>query len=93
MATEANGLGHGGLEAGHKLTGVSESAIKRGQKEIELGLDPACADRVRAPRSEMRLPLAEKYPAELATLEKIVEADIGARQTHENLVKKSDQLF
>ena len=37
LATEAAGLGHGGLKAIHNLTGVSMTTIIRGKKEIEEG--------------------------------------------------------
>jgi len=84
LAAEVNALGHGGLRAVHKLTGVAESVIVQGQKELEKGLNPAYVSRIRAHRSDVRLPLAEKYKAELAELEKIVTEDIGS--TSENVL-------
>jgi hypothetical protein len=37
LATEAEGLGYGGLKAVHKLTGVSQTTIIRGKKELQEG--------------------------------------------------------
>jgi transposase len=37
LATEAEGLGHGGLKAVHELTGVSQTTIIRGKRELREG--------------------------------------------------------
>ena len=37
LATEAKGLGHGGIKAIHELTGVSKTTIIKGQKELHEG--------------------------------------------------------
>ena len=37
LATEAEGLGYGGVKAVHELTGVSKTTIIRGKKEIQEG--------------------------------------------------------
>jgi transposase len=37
LATEAAGLGHGGVKAVHDLTGVSKTTIIRGKKELQEG--------------------------------------------------------
>jgi len=37
LATEAEGLGHGGLKAVHELTGMSKTTIIRGKKELQEG--------------------------------------------------------
>ncbi|MHB9292421.1 hypothetical protein Holit_01518 [Hollandina sp. SP2] len=37
LATEAEGLGYGGLRAVHELTGVSQTTIIRGRKELREG--------------------------------------------------------
>jgi transposase len=37
LATEAASLGHGGLKAVHELTGVSQTTILRGKKEVREG--------------------------------------------------------
>ncbi|MDR1315291.1 MAG: hypothetical protein LBK13_00335 [Spirochaetales bacterium] len=34
LATEVEGLGHGGFKAVHELTGVSQTTIIRGKKEL-----------------------------------------------------------
>jgi len=37
LATEAEGLGYGGIKAIHELTGVSQTTIIRGKKELQEG--------------------------------------------------------
>lgn len=70
-ATEARSLGHGGIVAVSRATGISESTIRRGLKELESGqsADPA---RIRGAGAG-RKRTVDKDPTLLADLEGLVE--------------------
>ena len=70
LALEANALGHGGVKLIHEISGVSQTTIIRGKKEVEEGA--AVSDqRVRKPGGG-RKKLTEKYGNLKEDIEKIV---------------------
>jgi transposase len=69
LATEAEGLGYGGLKALHELTGVSPTTIIRGRKELRGGA-VECS-RVRR-RGGGRKAVAQKYGRIREEMEKII---------------------
>lgn len=69
LATEAEGLGYGGVKAIHKLTGVSQTTIIRGKRELqEGGIE---LERVRK-RGGGRKKVTEKYSDIEHEIEQIV---------------------
>jgi transposase len=69
LATEAEGLGYGGLKALHELTGVSPTTIIRGKKELRGGAVEH--SRVRR-RGGGRKAIAQKYGRIREEIEKII---------------------
>jgi hypothetical protein len=70
LATEAEGLGHGGLKAVHELTGVSQTTIIRGKKELREGTIEHT--RIRTPGGG-RKTVVQKYDNIQEELEKIID--------------------
>ena len=70
-ATEARSLGHGGIIAVSRATGISESTIRRGLKELDSD-QSAEPGRIRGPGGG-RKRAEEKDPTLLADLEGLVE--------------------
>jgi len=70
-ATEARGLGHGGIELVEQATGVSRSTIQRGLRELEAG-ETLDVGRERRPGGR-RKPASAKDPTLLADLDALVE--------------------
>jgi transposase len=72
LVTEAEGLGHGGLKAVHELTGVSQTTIIRGKKELRGGTIEHT--RIRK-RGGGRKTIVQKYETIQQELEKIIGND------------------
>jgi len=70
LALEANALGRGGVKLVHEISGVSQTTIIRGKKEIEEG-EAGIDTRVRKPGGG-RKKLTEKYEGIKEEIEKIV---------------------
>jgi transposase len=70
LALEANALGHGGVKLIHNISGVSQTTIIRGKKELEEGKN-IDDNRVRKPGGG-RKKLTEKYSDIKEAIEKIV---------------------
>ena len=71
-AAEANALGHGGLKAVAKATGMSQSTIVSGQKELRKPPHEGAVRRVRRPGGG-RKPITETSPGIVAALDLLVE--------------------
>jgi hypothetical protein len=71
VASEAEALGHGGLAAVARATGLGANTIRRGRRDI-LDEPARAGGRVRR-RGGGRKPLPEDVPALLAALEALVE--------------------
>ena len=72
LATEAKGLGYGGLKAIHKLTGMSKTTLIKGQKELqENNIEPS---RIRR-NGGGRKTITYKYKNIQKEIEKILEND------------------
>src|SRR5271154_3017210 len=71
-AAEANALGHGGLKAVAEATGMSQSTIVFGQKELREPPDEGMARRIRRPGGG-RKPITETSPGIVAALDALVE--------------------
>jgi len=95
-ATEAMSLGHGGIVAVERATGISRSTISRGIQELKSGetLDP---ERIRHPGAG-RKRATEKDPMLLADLEGLLEAttagmpDAPMRWTSKSVRKLASEL-
>ena len=74
-ATEADALGHGGIEAVSKATGIARSTIGRGIEELEGRSAPAETGRVRRAGGG-RKPAAEAQPGLEAALTALVEPSV-----------------
>jgi transposase len=72
LAKEAEGLGCGGLKAVHELTGVSQTTILRGKKELQEGAIEH--DRIRR-RGGGRKRIMQKYDTIQQEIEKIIGSD------------------
>jgi hypothetical protein len=72
LATEANGLGYGGLKAVHELTGVSMTTIIKGRKELKDGKNEPNRDRK---SGGGRKTITQKYGTIQQEVEKIVRND------------------
>jgi transposase len=72
LATEAKGLGYGGLKVIHELTGVSKTTIIRGKKELQGGNIEQ--NRIRK-RGGGRKAIVRKYDNIREEIEKILEND------------------
>ena len=72
LATEAEGLGRGGVKAVHELTGVSKTTIIKGKKELQEGKIEK--DRVRRGGGG-RKSITKKYDGIKEEIEKIVGSD------------------
>jgi transposase len=72
LATEAEGLGYGGLKSIHELTGVSKTTIIRGKKELKEGV--VVHDRIRKTGGGRKL-ITQKYSNIQKEIEKIVSND------------------
>jgi transposase len=72
LAKEAEGLGHGGLKAVHEVTGVSQTTIIRGKKELREGA--IGHTRIRKPGGG-RKTIMRKYENIQEELEKIIGND------------------
>jgi transposase len=73
LALEANALGHGGVKLVHEITGVSQTTIIRGKKEIASG-EIIAGDRTHASGGG-RKKLTKKYENIKDEIEKIVADD------------------
>ncbi|EQD51044.1 Rhodopirellula transposase family protein [mine drainage metagenome] len=74
-AAEAMAMGHGGIVAVARITGVSQRAIQAGLKELEAQEFPdpdSKTDRIRRPGGGPKA-LTEKYPGLIKALESLVE--------------------
>lgn len=70
VATEANGLGHGGIEVLANITGISRPAIRRGLEEVRTGdYEPERIRRVGAGRKR----LTEKNPGLVHAIETLID--------------------
>ncbi|MFE3639340.1 ISAzo13 family transposase [Streptomyces sp. NPDC059168] len=72
LGAAARVLGYGGVRRVARLTGVAESTVARGARELESGIEPA--ERVRA-RGGGRKPLRDSDPGLVAALLALVEPD------------------
>jgi hypothetical protein len=72
LAAEVEGLGYGGLKAVHELTGVSQTTIIRGKKEVSEGTIEH--NRVRK-RGGGRKTMVQKYRAIQQEIESILGKD------------------
>lgn len=70
LAAEARSLGHGGIVAVARASGVSERRVRRGVAELEAGVEPM--DRIRRPGAG-RKPIAETDPGIMDALLALVE--------------------
>ena len=70
LALEANALGRGGVKLVHEISGVSQTTIIRGKKELEEGITPDDG-RVRKPGGGRRK-LTQKYDDIKDAIERIV---------------------
>jgi transposase len=70
LATEADSIGHGGVKLIHEITGVSQTTIIRGKKEIRSGLT-ANTNRIRD-NGGGRKKITQKYTDIKDEIEKIV---------------------
>jgi hypothetical protein len=99
IASEALAVGHGGIAAASRATGMAASAIDRGIKEvreIESGAVPKFApSRSRRPGAG-RKKITEKFPTLLSDLQEILEATtrgdpesplLWTARSHRNLLK------
>lgn len=64
-AVEANRHGHGGVRQVHRITGLDEQTIRRGQRELAQDLEGRPSDRVRLPgagrpNTEKKMPPFQK---------------------------------
>jgi hypothetical protein len=71
-AAEANALGHGGLKAVSVATGMAQSTIVSGQKELREPPEEGAVRRVRRPGAG-RKPITETSPGIVAALDLLVE--------------------
>jgi len=71
-AAEANALGHGGLKAVAEATGMSQSTIVFGQKELRAPAEGGQVRRIRRPGGG-RKPITETSPGIVAALDLLVE--------------------
>ena len=71
-ATEARALGHGGVAAVERATGISRSTIQRGLRELEAGAEPLPPERTRRPGGGRKAVIATD-PSLLADLDALVE--------------------
>src|SRR5271170_6773687 len=71
-AAEANALGYGGLKAVATATGMSQSTIVSGQKELREPPEEGSVRRVRRPGAG-RKPITETSPGIVAALDLLVE--------------------
>jgi hypothetical protein len=69
LAAEADGLGYGGVKAGHELTGVPKTTVIRGRKELQEG--NLGQNRVRKSGGG-RKTITQKYGAVQQEIEKII---------------------
>lgn len=72
-SNEALALGHGGVSAAAKATGLARSTIHRGIKDLQLGND--CGDRIRRPGGG-RKSAVELQPGLPAALEALIDGAI-----------------
>ena len=70
LALEANALGRGGVKLIHEISGVSQTTIIRGKKELEEGITPDIG-RIRRPGGGRRK-LTQKHDEIKDEIEKIV---------------------
>jgi len=89
LALEANALGRGGIKLVHRISGVSQTTIIRGKKELEAG-DVENNIRVRKPGGG-RKRLTEKYGSIKEEIEKIV-ADTTYRKPENPLAWTTKSL-
>lgn len=71
-------LGHGGIAAVQRATGLSRSTIERGLAELDEKEEPLDAERVRRPGGG-RKPVTEKDPELVASLERLIEPTTAGR--------------
>lgn len=97
VATEARLLGHGGVRAAARIAGMSETTVRRGVEELEVGEAPLADGRVRASGGGRRVVEATN-PAVLDALLALVEPDERGdpmsplRWTTKSLRRLADQL-
>ena len=72
-ASEAKGLGHGGVSLVHRASGLSRKAILKGIREIERGI-PLAPGRIRRPGAG-RKPITVTDPGLVDSLEALIEPD------------------
>ena len=95
-ATEAEAIGHGGVTAVHKATGVTRRTIHKGLKELELEkiVDP---ERIRR-KGGGRKRIVEKDPTLLQDLDEMIEPvtrgdpENPLRWTSKSTIKLADEL-
>jgi hypothetical protein len=96
-ATEAKALGHGGIAAVERATGISRSTIQRGLRELESFGEVLDPDRVRRSGGG-RKRIVEKDPTVFSDLDALVEPtasgqpDSPLRWTSKSVRKLSDEL-
>jgi transposase len=96
-ATEARALGHGGIAAVERATGISRSTIQRGLRELESSGEVLNAERERRPGGG-RKRIAAKDPTVLSDLDALVEPtasgqpDSPLRWTSKSVRKLCDEL-
>lgn len=73
-ATEAQSWGYGGIVAVHRATGIAQSTIRRGVRDLEVEPDTAGASRVRAPGGG-RKRAQESDPELLNALDTLIEPE------------------
>jgi hypothetical protein len=70
-AAEARAAGHGGITAVVRATGIAESTVLRGLADLDSGVEPLSAGKVR--RHPGRVPILEREPGLESALERLVD--------------------